>query len=136
MYQNILVPIDIAHVNEGRTSIETAATNLSEGGQITLLYVIEDIPSWVAAELPKGIRDKSAQSARAILEGVAGEFDESIKVDIRKGHSYQTILDVAEEQSSDLIVIASHRPGFKDFYLGSTAAKVVRHAKSSVHILR
>ncbi|WP_170501927.1 universal stress protein, partial [Ruegeria atlantica] len=36
----------------------------------------------------------------------------------------------------DCIVLASHKPGMKDFFLGSTAALVVRHARCSVHVLR
>jgi nucleotide-binding universal stress UspA family protein len=43
---------------------------------------------------------------------------------------------VAEEKGADLIIIASHRPGLKDYFLGSTAAKVVRHAKCSVLVIR
>jgi nucleotide-binding universal stress UspA family protein len=59
-----------------------------------------------------------------------------IEIDIRLGHTYKVILDVADEKEVDLIVIASHRPGFQDYYLGSTAAKVVRHANCSVHVVR
>ena len=52
------------------------------------------------------------------------------------GHSGRTILDYAEAKSSDLIVIASHRPGMADMLIGSTAAQVVRHATCAVHVLR
>lgn len=53
-----------------------------------------------------------------------------------EGHSGRTILDYAEETGSDLIVIASHRPGMGDMLMGSTATQVVRHAKCAVHVLR
>jgi len=43
---------------------------------------------------------------------------------------------VAQEKGVDLIIIASHRPGLQDYFLGSTAAKVVRHAKCSVLVIR
>ena len=43
--------------------------------------------------------------------------------------------DVARQQA-DLIIIASHKPGFQDYFLGSTAAKVVRHAPCSVLVVR
>jgi len=36
----------------------------------------------------------------------------------------------------DLIVIASHRPGLKDYFLGSTAGRVVRHSPCAVHVIR
>jgi nucleotide-binding universal stress UspA family protein len=57
-------------------------------------------------------------------------------VEVRSGHSYKTILEVAEEKQVDLIIIASHRPGLQDYFLGSTAAKVVRHARCSVLVMR
>jgi len=59
-----------------------------------------------------------------------------MEAEARTGHSYKTILDVADEKQVDLIVIASHQPGLQDYFLGSTAAKVVRHAKCSVLIIR
>jgi universal stress protein F len=33
-------------------------------------------------------------------------------------------------------VIASHRPGIQDYFLGSTASRVVRHANCTVHVMR
>ncbi|MDJ0834244.1 MAG: universal stress protein [Gammaproteobacteria bacterium] len=136
MYQKILVPIDVAHIAEGKTSIEIAMNNLGEGGSILLLYVVQEIPDWAAASLPKGIMDSSIRDAQAALEKVAAEYESATEVEIREGHSYQTILDFAEERQVDLVVIASHQPGLKDYYLGSTAAKVVRHATCSVHVVR
>jgi nucleotide-binding universal stress UspA family protein len=47
-----------------------------------------------------------------------------------------TILETAKEIGADLIVIASHRPGLQDYFLGSTAARVVRHAECAVLVDR
>ncbi len=136
MHKSILVPIDIAHLAEGKATVDIALSNATEGSKIVLLNVIEDIPKWAAAQLVSGTLEKSKQHARDELEAIAKAHDAKIDVEIRMGHTYQIILDVAAEIEADLIVIASHRPGFKDYYLGSTAAKVVRHAKCSVHVVR
>ena len=53
-----------------------------------------------------------------------------------EGHSGRSILDWAESNSPDLIIIASHRPGMQDLLLGSTASQVVRHAACAVHVVR
>ena len=53
-----------------------------------------------------------------------------------EGHSGRSILDWAEENGPDLIIIASHRPGMQDLLLGSTASQVVRHARCAVHVVR
>ncbi len=53
-----------------------------------------------------------------------------------EGHSGRTILDWAETNKPDLIIMASHRPGMQDLLLGSTATHVVRHASCAVHVVR
>lgn len=136
MYKNILVPIDMAHVAEGKAIIDVAIDHAGEDTKITLLYVVEEIPSWAAVSLPAEIIDKSLDSARDELKAIANATGRKMGVEVRTGHSYNTILDVVEEKDVDMIIVASHRPGLQDYFLGSTAAKVVRHAKCSVLVVR
>ena len=42
----------------------------------------------------------------------------------------------ANDIGAEMIVMASHRPEMKDFLLGPNAARVVRHAKRSVTVIR
>ena len=67
---------------------------------------------------------------------VTGSTGTEMEVEVRIGHPYKTILEVAQEKNADLIIVASHQPGFQDYFLGSTAAKVVRHATCSVLVVR
>jgi len=136
MYKNILVPIDMAHVAEGKANIDLAAQHAAAGAKIILLNVVEDIPNWAAVELPAGLIDQSIESAQSELKAIATAAGMKMEVEVRTGHSYNTILDVAKEKDADLIIIASHRPGLQDYFLGSTAAKVVRHASCSVLVVR
>ena len=136
MYKNILVPIDMAHVAEGKANIDLAAQHAAAGAKIILLNVVEDIPNWAAVELPAGLIDQSIESAQSELKAIATAAGMKMEVEVRTGHSYNTILDVAKEKNADMIIIASHRPGIQDYFLGSTAAKVVRHASCSVLVVR
>jgi len=136
MYEKILVPIDMAHKAEGKKNIDDAIARSTEGAKITLLYVVEEIPNWAAISLPAELIDKSLAEAHDDLKAIANATGRKMDVEVRTGHSYNTILDVAEEKEVDLIIVASHRPGLKDYFLGSTAAKVVRHAKCSVLVIR
>jgi nucleotide-binding universal stress UspA family protein len=52
------------------------------------------------------------------------------------GTIYREILVRAERTKCDLIVMASHRPELQDYLLGPNAARVVRHAKCSVMVVR
>ena len=136
MFKTILIPIDIAHASESKSVIDIAVANGNEDTQVILLNVVEEIPRWAAIELPANIQDKSLQVSQDELNAVAQAASIKTEVDVRVGHPYHTILEVAEEKQADLIIIASHQPGLQDYLLGSTAAKVVRHANCSVMVLR
>ena len=136
MYKTILVPLDVAHLPQGKLTIDMAIAHASDETRIVLLNVIEEIPGWASVAIPTEIIQKSTTDAQEELKAVANASGRKMDVMVRTGHSYSTILDVAEEIESDLIIIASHRPGLQDFFLGSTAAKVVRHAPCSVLVVR
>jgi universal stress protein F len=136
MYKTILVPVDMSHLEKGKSMIDVARKQGDKDSQIILLHVIEEIPTWAAAEIPAGIMDKSRQTIHEELQEIASAASIKADVEIRSGHPYKTILDKAGEVEADLIIVASHKPGLQDYFLGSTAAKVVRHAKCSVLVVR
>ncbi len=49
---------------------------------------------------------------------------------------YQKILAHANKIGADLIVVASHKPYVGDYLLGTTAARIVRHASCSALVVR
>ena len=55
---------------------------------------------------------------------------------IGSGTNYKDVLLVAGEFPADLIVIASHRPEMSYYMLGPNVARIVRHAKYSVMVVR
>ncbi len=136
MYKTILVPIDMAHVEKGKAMIDIAIAHRAEDAQVILLNVVEVVPAWVASQLPSGILDESRQSTLEELKAIADAVNINVDVEVRAGHPYKTILEVADKTGTELIIIASHQPGLEDYFLGSTAAKVVRHAKCSVLVVR
>lgn len=135
MYAHILVPVAPDHGAVIANSMKAARALLVPGGKITVLTVIEAIPSYVAQYLPQDQQDKNRAEVEA---GLAAEFagQADVAVQVKVGHAAQTILDVTEDGGHDCVVIASHRPGLQDYFLGSTAARVVRHAQCGVHVLR
>ncbi|WP_136439680.1 universal stress protein [Pacificoceanicola onchidii] len=137
MYTNILVPIafDEGSDEKVKAALALAGRLAEEGAKITLLHVMEKVPGYAVSYLPA---DYTAQSRAAIaseLNDLASAIPGGEGLVI-EGHSGRTILDWAEENGSDLIVISSHRPGMQDLLLGSTATQVVRHASCAVHVLR
>lgn len=135
MYTNILVPVAPDHGAVIANSMKAARALLSPGGKLTVLTVIEAIPSYISQYLPQDQQDRNvAETKDQLAAEFAGQPDVTTLVKV--GHAAQTILDVAEEGKHDCVIIASHRPGMQDYFLGSTAARVVRHAQCGVHVLR
>ena len=136
MFRTILVPIDLSHAEAGQVMINVAKMLGGEDAQIILITVVEDIPGFAVAVLPSGVIEESRGRAQEALKEIAREAGVEASVEVRSGQAYRAILDAAEERNADLIVVASHRPGLQDFLLGSTAARVVRHATCTVFVLR
>lgn len=135
MYSNILVPIALDHDHSVAPSLDIARRLLSEGGRITALHVMELVPGYAAQYLPEGHLEHRQEDMEAALRTAIGA-DSGIECIVVSGHAGRAITDWAEDHDVDCIVIASHRPGLQDYFLGSTAARVVRHAQSAVHVLR
>ena len=83
--------------------------------------------------------DAVLQDARDRLEQI-GKDDapkgSAFDVIARYGTVYQEILNVAEEIAATQIVMAAHRPSLADYLIGPNTARVVRHAKCSVQVVR
>ncbi|MDY6859622.1 MAG: universal stress protein [Pseudomonadota bacterium] len=135
MYHHIIVPIALDHGPNTATALQIARALLADDGKITALHVIEAVPSYVAQYLPEGQEEKTRDAVQtALVAELGGVID--VKPAVVTGHAGRTIVEYAQEHGADCIVIASHRPGLQDYFLGSTAARVVRHATCAVHVVR
>ena len=135
MYNSILVPIAPDHATTYRPALEAARKLASNGAEIIALTVLDEVPEFVAAQIPHEIYKNRVIEAEKALKDEIGDATDVTPV-VVSGHSYRSILDYADRKSCECIVITSHQPEFSDFLIGSTAARVVRHAKCNVMVLR
>jgi nucleotide-binding universal stress UspA family protein len=136
MYRNILVPIDIANAERGKAMVAKAKALRDTGGKITLLNVVESFQGFVMAEIPTSVFEDREKEAAAAIRTLADALGGGFEIAVRTGKPAAEILQAAKDGGVDLIVIASHNPGMQDFFIGSTAARVVRHAHCSVLVDR
>jgi nucleotide-binding universal stress UspA family protein len=135
MYNNIVVALSLEH-GISDLALSAARALVSEGGKITAVHVHEPPNSSVLAFLEEDAVEKSHQKAAARLaDRVKGEADVTAVL-LDSPSAGRAITEYANKFQADCVVIASHQPGLKDFFLGSTAARVVRHAHCAVHVLR
>jgi universal stress protein F len=135
MYHNILVPISFDAERDVSGALKLAQLLGTPEAKITLLHVVEHIPGYAISYLPTDYMAEARIAIQGELDNLAEPLSGATGIVI-EGHSGRSILDWAETNKPDLIVIASHRPGMQDLLLGSTASQVVRHAACAVHVVR
>ena len=136
MYQTIIVPIDLNNPEKASAMLDAAERLGGQSTKIVLLNVIEAVPSYVAVHLPEGHLERVRTEASEELNRIAKSAALETEIEVRYGHASAEILTMADKKQADAIIVASHRPGLEDYFLGSTASRVVRHAKCSVVVIR
>ena len=138
MYKNVLVPVDLAHKEQAGAMVQTALAASGDDAKLTLLYVMPEIPAVLGLQLPAGSAERARTDAEQQLKDLAKSngAPDSTRIVMGVGRPHHKILEMADDDNIDLIVMASHQPGLSDYLLGSVAASVVRHAKCSVHVMR
>ena len=135
MFDHILLPIALDHNPQKSQAMQVAQALISEGGTISVLSVVEMIPSYVDAYLPADMQKKRMEEAKQLVQEFAAIYP-NCSAEVMYGNAANCILNFADKRDADCIVIASHKPGMADLLIGSTAARVVRHAQCNVHVVR
>ncbi len=144
MSRRILVPID-----DSEPAFEAFSFALSEfpDATITVLHVIDPSELAGAGGLEGGaminydqILSAQEERAEALIERAETEAaaqDVTIESHVERGRIDRQIVDFAEENDVDQIVIGSHgRSGASRILLGSVAERVVRRASVPVTVVR
>ena len=140
MYNKILVPVDLADTDLAKPAI-AAATEMARAssGSVRLVNVLAMTPVMLAEYVPPDFdvqQRKSAEEAMAIIARESGLEPAHISATVRQGGIYHEVLEEAKAINADLIVMSSHRPAMRTYFLGSNAGHVVRYAKCSVLVVR
>ncbi len=138
MYDTII--IGAALFTEGSTTrklIANAKALLNPGGRIVLVHVTEPMPAFYAVTIPRENLERRRKEVERTLASLAtAAKGAKVETDLRTGNPAHEILDSATDNGADLIMLASHNPDLRDYFIGSTAARVVRHAQCSVLVSR
>ncbi|MTI45730.1 nucleotide-binding universal stress UspA family protein [Roseibium hamelinense] len=141
MYKSILVPIDLGEETSWAKALPTAvAMARTFDAELHLVSVVPDFGrSIVGSYFPKDYEHDALEAAGNALQKFITEHEEKgikVKGHVAHGTIYEEINAAADKLDCDLIVLSSHRPELKDYLLGPNAARVVRHAKQSVLVVR
>ena len=140
---NILVPIDFSNHSEKALTYASEIAQ-SYNAQLQVLHIIEETmhPAFSVTgkssifDLVPGIKEDSKKRIAKMLEKFVSDKVKS-KVFIQGGRAANDIIKFAKENSTDLIVIATHGlTGLEHMLLGSVTEKVVRMAHCPVFTVK
>jgi nucleotide-binding universal stress UspA family protein len=129
------IPVIQAAANEARA--RSAKLTVLHGLELALEPVLDGLmgPTWpIILEVDPS---KEREAAMVQLRSAVDRAGTEAEILCEPGDSAQTILRIAQERSSELIVVGSHgRSNLGQFLLGSVAEQVIRRAANSVLVVR
>ena len=143
MIKKILVVTDFSKLS--LTALRPALDLAKKySASIDLLHVIErSIPmliirttSMSEEKISEAMYDDAVQSLKKITQELSSEDRKLITTAVRRGNDYEEIISYADDESIDIIVIASHgRTGILHTLMGSVAEKVIRYSRCMVLVI-
>jgi nucleotide-binding universal stress UspA family protein len=138
MTSRILVPVDLENIEMLDKALDIAAkTAKDHDATLTYVGVVDPVPTaskrretHEAQQQLEAFADRQAKA-----HGIRTEDHIALRGDLHL-HVGREIIKAAEDADCDLIVMASHVPGFKDHFLTSNAGYVATYAPVSVHVVR
>ena len=129
------------------------ATDMAKryGAKIVILHAIESIPPYVEAYTGMKIENKKKQEEDSLeemkkrLQTFCGRVEAQIgppcvdlvsKVLVTRGHPPEEILNAAEKEGCDMIILGTHGKGFlAHTFLGSVSSAVLNRTRKPVFII-
>ena len=138
--KKILVPVDFSDCS--KKALQYAIPFVRQfAAELILLHVAQRyLPSGELASLStefmqRELCDTGEKGLAALQQSLAA--DVPCKTVLRVGQAHTEIIDAARELEVDLIILSTHgRTGLAHVFLGSTAERIVRHARCPVLIVR
>jgi nucleotide-binding universal stress UspA family protein len=145
MFKHLLLPTDGSESSNDAVEKGIRFAK-SEQARVTGIYVMPEFHLFTyRTEMLEDTQPQFAADCRAhadkylaVIDGAARKAGVACDtVSVTSDHPFEAIINTAEEQGCDLIVMASHgRRGARGLLLGSETQKVLTHSKVPVLVYR
>ncbi|PUB17168.1 universal stress protein [Yoonia sediminilitoris] len=138
MYSRILVPVDLENADKLTKALDLAGKTAKENdAEVVYVDVVDAVPTTSARTEGQRVADQlrafvANQSAKY---GIKANDQVALRGDLHLNVG-SDLVKAASENDCDLIIMASHIPGFKDHLISSNAGYVASHAPMSVYVVR
>lgn len=137
MYKTIMVPVDLEHSDQLEKALATGADLAKHyGAQLYAVSVTSTAPG-VLARHPS----EYAQKLEAFAAEQTAKRGVQFKAKVMVSHDppvdlESTLKKAGSEIGADLVVMASHVPGFLEYIFSSRAGYLASHSDLSVFVVR
>lgn len=137
MYQKIMIPVDLRHVDQLAKALSVGADLAKHyGAEAQIVSVTQSGPTEVAHN-PKEFAEKLATFTADQSNALGFSFRAHTEISHDPAVDLDHALEAAAEKiGADLIVMASHVPGFAEYFFASNAGYLASHASISVLVVR
>lgn len=136
MYNRILVPVDGSSFSEAALPLAVELSAKS-GASLHLVLVLEPQPPLIEGPPVVEGRDVLTAYLEGLAERARYRSGGRVTTRVREGYIVDALLDEAEDEAVDLIVMASHgRGAFGRAWLGSVAKAMSHDARVPVILVR
>ncbi|WP_317056720.1 universal stress protein [Roseovarius rhodophyticola] len=137
MFKHILVPVDLDEKDSVLKAISVASDQAKlYSAQLTLVSVTGGLQAKMshssvkyAQLLGEFAAEQAAEHGVKINSHVYGVPDPSVEVD-------RKLLEAISDFEADLVVMATHQPGWVEYFIDSHGGRLATHAPVSVFVVR
>jgi len=138
-YQSLLVPYDGSEFSK-KALQRAAEMTKTEGGQVTVLYVIpryEEMMEFYRSDSIKKSLHAEADKILGEASKIASALGISIRMEVREGHASDEIVAAAQKLENDLIAMGTYGwKGMNSAIMGSTTNRVISHASCPILVVK
>lgn len=137
MFSTILVPVDLLHR-------DMLAKALDVAGDLAKRHGARIIVAGVGGELPNALGHNAAEFAQTLhrfAEGLRDKYAVAVEAEPIIRHDPEVeitaaLMSAIARTGADLVVVASHVPGFLEHVFASHGGYLAQHAAVSVFVVR
>lgn len=137
MFTTIMVPVDLVNKDTLDKALDVAGDIAKRyGATIDVVSVGGELPGELG-HTPQEFRDKLEGFAESLRE----KYGVTVKADPLMAHdpaveTTSELLKAIDNVGADLVIMASHKPGFMEHIFSSHGGYIASHAKVSVLVVR
>ncbi|WP_298293576.1 universal stress protein [uncultured Litoreibacter sp.] len=143
MTNSVLCAVDVSNGDDDIKTIQMAS-QLADlyDAQLDVIAVFPDFGmSQVGNFFNKDHHDTMMSETKdqlnvLVTKALDAERNSNVRHVVATGRAYEEVLNLAGKTNPVLIVVGAHKADLTDYLLGPNAARVVRHAKCSVYVVR